>query len=89
MYRWSPDVWDSLRLVLAEVPLNHPLYRVDPHIGTEIWGSRPYGDITPEAPTVRFEVDLIPIEAWLSGQNVTSFAYRDCPQSLPSIGLLV
>lgn len=94
MYRYSADSWESIRSALSEVPLHHPFWRVDPALGSEVWGGHWDTAITPVPPTPDFDMPLLSLDLWVSGQGPEQHSYAplecsSCHDEFNHIGLLI
>ncbi|KAL6407078.1 Krueppel like proteinous protein 1 [Ilyonectria robusta] len=94
MHNFSADSWESIRSALSEVPLHHPFWRVDPGLGSEVWGAHWDTTITPVPPTPDFDMPLLSLDLWVSGQGPEQHSYAplecsSCHDKFNHIGLLI
>ncbi|KAG5751995.1 hypothetical protein H9Q70_005337 [Fusarium xylarioides] len=81
--------WPALRITATHVPLNHPFWAVSSSLGNALWVGDCDSSIVPEAPKPEFEIDLLPIEAWVDGHPRDPFRCGKCTKNFSSAGQLL
>lgn len=89
-----PTAWSDCRLAISQVPLHHPLFRVDPSMGSSMWRGSWDQTATLQAPSPQFEMQLVPLGPWISddarsSQPFLPIACTLCAEEFLSIGRLV
>lgn len=90
MKNYPRESWPSIRANFCQVPLHHPFWRIDPSVGSEVWGAE--GIKTSSLPpTPEFDVALLPVEAWLQGdvEHQHNFSCLECGSEENSAGSLI
>ncbi|KAM0282169.1 hypothetical protein ACHAPQ_011144 [Fusarium lateritium] len=89
MSNYDTGSWDSLRSILAQIPLHHPFWKVNLSLGDEVWAGGWDRSVEPQAPTPEFLANLLSIEAWVDEQPRDPFACAYCARTFNGAGQLV